>query len=206
MSRTEILGYLATASVLATFCMNTMVPLRIAAITSNLVFAAYGWANGSYLLLAMHLILLPVNLYKLWRLQQMIARVRSATQTDLSLDALLPFLRERKMAAGQLIFRKGEQSDGLYYVGEGEVEIVEFSIVCGQGSIFGEMGVFAPGRNRTATAVCRTDSVLYFLGERNARELYFQNPEFGFSVLGLIIARVNQNMTQMARNEPVESL
>jgi hypothetical protein len=35
-------GYLASALVLATLCMKTMIPLRAAAIFSNVVFLVYG--------------------------------------------------------------------------------------------------------------------------------------------------------------------
>ena len=35
---TSLLGYAASASVLATFCMSAMVPLRAAAICNNFLF------------------------------------------------------------------------------------------------------------------------------------------------------------------------
>jgi len=54
------LGYAAAASVLLTFCMGTMLPLRIAAITSNVLFATYGVFAHIYPVLVLHTILLPV--------------------------------------------------------------------------------------------------------------------------------------------------
>jgi hypothetical protein len=39
---TNLLGYAASASVLASFCMSSMVPLRAVAICSNVLFAAFG--------------------------------------------------------------------------------------------------------------------------------------------------------------------
>jgi hypothetical protein len=61
----NLLGYAASASVLATFCMNTMVPLRAVAICSNVLFAVFGALTHIYPVLILHLILLPVNIVRL---------------------------------------------------------------------------------------------------------------------------------------------
>ena len=42
MTWIDFLGYAASASVLITFCMSTMVPLRTVALCSNVLFASYG--------------------------------------------------------------------------------------------------------------------------------------------------------------------
>jgi hypothetical protein len=59
------LGWLAASLVLATFCMNDMVALRWAAIASNLAFIAYGGLAGLGPVLALHALLLPLNLLRL---------------------------------------------------------------------------------------------------------------------------------------------
>jgi hypothetical protein len=61
----NLLGYAASASVLATFCMNTMVPLRAVAICSNVLFAVFGALAHIYPVLILHVILLPVNIVRL---------------------------------------------------------------------------------------------------------------------------------------------
>jgi hypothetical protein len=65
MSWTDLIGYLASALVLATFCMRDMVALRWMAITSNLAFIAYGALADLGPVLVLHLLLLPVNLLRL---------------------------------------------------------------------------------------------------------------------------------------------
>ena len=69
MNITEPLGYLASALVLATFCMRDMVALRWMAIASNLAFVAYGALADVGPVLVLHLLLLPVNVLRLtvWR-------------------------------------------------------------------------------------------------------------------------------------------
>ena len=65
MGWVDLVGYVASASVLATFCMSKMVPLRYVAISSNILFATFGALAHIYPVLALHLILLPVNCARL---------------------------------------------------------------------------------------------------------------------------------------------
>ena len=69
MSAIEATGYLASALVLAAFCMRDMVALRCTAIASNLAFIAYGVLADLGPVLVLHLLLLPVNVLRLkgWR-------------------------------------------------------------------------------------------------------------------------------------------
>jgi hypothetical protein len=61
----NLLGYAASASVLVTFCMSSIVPLRAVAICSNVLFAAFGALAHIYPVLVLHAILLPVNILRL---------------------------------------------------------------------------------------------------------------------------------------------
>lgn len=61
----DLLGYLASALVLATFCTRDMVPLRLLAITSNLAFIVYAVRAGLPPVLLLHALLLPTNIYRL---------------------------------------------------------------------------------------------------------------------------------------------
>ena len=106
---------------------------------------------------------------------------------------LLPFMHHRRVRAGETVFSKGDVADGLHYIDSGRVEITELGISRGAGEVFGEIGLFAPDRRRTASVVAATDCDLYDLSEAKARELYFQNPRFGFAVLRLITLRLLGN-------------
>lgn len=63
----EILGFAASAAVLATFMMRSMVPLRLVAIASNVLFALYGYLDQITPVLVLHLTLLPINVVRLAR-------------------------------------------------------------------------------------------------------------------------------------------
>jgi hypothetical protein len=62
----NLLGYAASCAVLATFLMRTMVPLRIIAILSNVLFAAFGYIQHIYPVLFLHIVLLPINAWRLF--------------------------------------------------------------------------------------------------------------------------------------------
>ena len=73
----ELVGYLASLLVLATFCMSGMVPLRAVAIASNVAFIGYAALVDISPVLVLHAVLLPMNFYRL--LQAVRTRQRDAT-------------------------------------------------------------------------------------------------------------------------------
>jgi hypothetical protein len=74
MSWIDFVGYLAALMVLATFCMDTIVPPRGLAIASNVLFILYGIAGQLYPVLLLHAVLLPVNIAKIVRLRLLVRR------------------------------------------------------------------------------------------------------------------------------------
>jgi CRP/FNR family transcriptional regulator, cyclic AMP receptor protein len=65
MSRIDFLGYIASATVLATFCMTRMLHLRLLAFGSNILFVWFGMLAHIYPVLILHLVLLPINVTRL---------------------------------------------------------------------------------------------------------------------------------------------
>ena len=189
----ELLGYAASAAVLATFCMNTMIPLRILALVSNVLFVLYGYFDGLLPVLVLHATLFPVNIVRLAQFQRLVRDMRNAHSKELPIDSLVPYMTKRHLAAGETLLRKGEAADRMYYLADGELEVAEIGKRLEPGTVVGEIGVFAPDQKRTATIVSRTDSTLYELTESKAKQLYFQDRSFGFAILQLIIGRLSEN-------------
>ena len=79
MMGVDLIGYLASALVLATFCLRDMVALRCMAIASNLAFIIYGGLADLGPVLLLHLLLLPVNAL---RLRGLFAAFRGATDAS----------------------------------------------------------------------------------------------------------------------------
>ena len=61
----DMLGYAASFAVLATFLMRTMVPLRLVAIFSNILFLAFAYVQNIHPILFLHMALLPINAWRL---------------------------------------------------------------------------------------------------------------------------------------------
>lgn len=200
MSWIDLLGYAASITVFATFCMQTMVPLRVLALGSNVLFSCYGYFGHVYPVMALHLILFPINVFRLTQVRELVRKARSATAAGLSMDSVLPFMRRRALTAGDVVFHKGDFADRLYYIASGRLEIKELGIELRAKDVFGEIGIFAPDRRRTATVVCVTDCELFELAEDKTKELYFQNPSFGYAVIRLIIMRLLENAPLVARS------
>jgi CRP-like cAMP-binding protein len=190
----DMVGWAASAAVLATFCMNTMMPLRVVAIISNVLFCAYGAVAHIFPVLILHAILLPVNVVRLVQIRRLVHGMQAAENSDLSIQSLLPFMSRRTLKAGDILVRKGDEADRMFYLMRGNVEIQEICKVVGPGTLVGEIGVFARNRTRMATVVCDTDCEVYELSDIKAKELYFQNPSFGYAVLQIIIGRLLENM------------
>jgi hypothetical protein len=65
MISSDAIGYLASALVLAAFCMKEMIPLRVVAVCSNIAFLFYGSALGLVPVWLLHATLLPINCWRL---------------------------------------------------------------------------------------------------------------------------------------------
>ena len=119
MSWVNVLGYAASVAVLATFCMSTMIPLRIVALASNLLFCSYGYLDHLYPVLFLHAALFPVNLWRLTQFQRLVRDVRRSHRKDLSLKHLLPYMKKRSCAAGGNARPQGRKSRPSLLPGQG---------------------------------------------------------------------------------------
>ena len=199
MHTAELVGYLASALVFATFYMKTMMPLRAVAIASNVAFISYGYVGGMAPILILHVALLPLNLWRLHQTRQLVKKVRLATEGDLSFDWLIPHMSYRSFAAGDTIFRKGDSARELFLITAGTVRLTELRVEVGKGSMVGEIGVFSPHKSRIATAVAVTRVDVMAIAEDRVIALYNDNREFGFYLVSLITKRLVANLEELER-------
>src|SRR5262245_36332411 len=125
MSVADLSGYVASMLVFMTFYMKTMVPLRLIGISSNCAFIVYGYLNGLYPVLILHLILLPLNCLRLRQLLLLTRQVNAAAQGDLNMEWLRPFTSLRHAGTGEILFRRGDTADQLFIVISGRLRLVE---------------------------------------------------------------------------------
>jgi len=65
MHTLDIIGYVASTLVLTAFGMKNIIPLRVVAMCSNLVFIIYGLGLGLTPVWSLHAALLPMNAWRL---------------------------------------------------------------------------------------------------------------------------------------------
>jgi hypothetical protein len=193
----EMLYLVGAVFYIATHYMRTMVPLRITGITSNACFVIYGIMHPSYLTLALYFTLLVLNSLRLYEMLELIKKVRNASQGDLSMDWLKPFMHKRDVRKGDVLFRKGDHAEEMFYALSGAYFVSELGLTIPPGQIFGELGFLAPGNRRTQTIECIEDGQLLTITYDKVRELYFQNPTFGFYLLRLSSERLLQNVERL---------
>jgi CRP/FNR family cyclic AMP-dependent transcriptional regulator len=203
MTLIDGVGYLASALVLLTFCMSTMLSLRAVAIGSNLAFAGYGLSAGVYPVLALHLILLPLNVVILVRMAMLLRKAKLAAATDLSPAWLQPFMREKRFKVGETVFRKGDFADSLYMVVSGEVRLPEIDARLSPGELVGEIGLFSLERRRTQTAVAVTDVDALWISGGEVKKLCERNPGLSLYFLRLVATRTTANAARAAQIQPV---
>lgn len=194
----EAVGYLAAAVNIFVFTSNTMIPLRIAAILSNALFAVYFALKGIYPLFALHAFLMPLNVWRLRQMQHLIAAVRAATHGDFNLDWLRPFMRPLKLPDGMALYRLGDLSTEAYVIVSGEIRLPEPGVTLRAGELFGEIGLFTDENRRTASALAVGEVELLCVRYEDLLQLTAQNPEFGFYLMRLMVRRMQHNV-ELAR-------
>lgn len=181
----------------ATIAMQTMVPLRIAGIVSTIFFILYGYYAKSYPTMFMYLFLLPLNIVRLRQMLMLVKKVKVSSSGDLSMNWLKPFMTRRQYFKGDILFQKGDVAEEMYYTVTGKFLLTELGIEVAPGQLVGEMGLLSPENQRTATLECVGDGDVLTISYERLRELYFQNPEFGFYFLKLTSGRLLQNISRL---------
>jgi CRP/FNR family cyclic AMP-dependent transcriptional regulator len=186
----EFVGVAAATASLYAAQSKTIIPLRGALIAANLLAMIYSFLHGTYPTFALNAVLLPLNA---WRLRSMIDLIRdteAAVKDGMNVEWLLPFTRPKNFKAGAILMERGEYATAAYYIASGEVEVVEMNQTFGKGTLLGEIGLFTPDGRRTRTIRCKTDVQTAVIDYDRFKELYFQNPQFGFRLLHLVVARL----------------
>lgn len=143
------------------------------------------------------------------RIQQtriMITGIKEALSGKYSFENLLPFMSKESRREGDVLFKKGDQSDKLYYIKTGTLLLVEINIRVGENNIIGEMGLFRASKERTVSVVCENDVELYSITHDKLFHLYNLDPSIGLHLIQLITHRLIENLKVEAKEkERIES-
>jgi hypothetical protein len=197
MTWVEGLGWLSTALAITGAAMKTIIPLRCLGIAMNAISLVCSAATLNLPGIVANVVLLPVNGYRLVQMIKLVGKVRRAASSDLSMDWLKPFMSRRSAKAGEILFAKGDVAQCMFYTLTGRFRLRESGLAIPQARLVGEMGFLSPDNRRTQTLECLEDGEVLTISYDELRQLYFQNPEFGFYFLRLTSERMFQNMAMM---------
>src|SRR5215510_6579932 len=119
----EIVALGAVLTNIAAYAMRTMIPLRMAAISTNILFIAYSIMGGVLPTLILHVILLPLNTYRLIQMQRLVRDVDAACSADLQFDWLRDFTTRRSFAAGTVLFERGAAANEMFILLSGRCRL-----------------------------------------------------------------------------------
>lgn len=193
MTTTALLGYLALGLLLVSAFMQTMIWLRALAIAAAVVVGVYGIMLPNWWIVAIAVVLAGIHAWRLVEMRRLVSLTRAATAgggAPLTLDWLLPYMQPVAIPKDTVLFHKDAAADAMYFIEHGKVRFEELGVDMEKGTLFGEIGIFSHDKKRTATAKVVEDSSLLRISDEKVRELYFQNPEFGFFIVGLITRRL----------------
>lgn len=181
--------------VIAGAFVRTMLPLRWLAVGSNIGLLLYGALHPSPITLAIAGLLLPINVYRAVEVTRLTRRVaRAQADADLAGLWLKPYMKPRRLKAGQTLFRKGDQANRLYMLIDGDMELVEIGQRLEPGRIFGEIALFSPSGLRTHTVRCAGPCSVLEIHESTVKQLYYQNPAFAFHLIEMIAGRLSADV------------
>jgi CRP-like cAMP-binding protein len=164
----------------------------------NFGFVIYGVLHPSIPMLLLHGVLLPINIVRAVEMVRLTRRVRAVASESTGVW-LKPYMMRTKRKAGDVLFRKGDPADHLYFLAEGRIEFVEIGVTIDPGTMFGEIAFFAPDKRRTGTARCATACTVLTIDESTLNQLYYQNPDFGFQLMALVAGRLTADVQRLQK-------
>jgi Cyclic nucleotide-binding domain len=193
----DVVGYFAALLMIGAFAMRTMIPLRLWGIGASGVLVVFGYLSRSYPILILHLVLLPVNGLRLYQMLHFTRGIKEASRGDPDVNWLKPFMSSRQIARGAVLFRKGDPASELFYIVSGRFHISETDIERGPGALIGELGFLVPDDTRTATLECMDEAVVLRISYEQMKQLYFENPNFGFYLMRLASQRLLREIARL---------
>jgi CRP/FNR family cyclic AMP-dependent transcriptional regulator len=185
-----VLALLGVGFSFLSFIMKGMVPLRLLALAANVCFIGYGAIQWLLPSMILNIVLLPVNVRRLWEIRKLSREISRATADSPITEWLLPHMRRVPFKKGQVLFRKGDVADRLIYLAQGQLRLEEIGQAVHPGELVGEIGLFSPDKTRTQTLVCDSDGEIYDMSEEMIFQLYYVHPKLGFYLMRLVTARL----------------
>ncbi len=104
------------------------------------------------------------------------------------------YMKKEFFKKGDVLFRRGDKADKMYYIKKGALRLVEINKVVRDGEVIGEMGIFSPHSQRMATAVCEEDMEVYTLTKEEVIDLFRKDCTVASDLMHLSCQRFTENL------------
>jgi CRP-like cAMP-binding protein len=195
MNWVDLIGYFGGVCVLFSLAAKTMIRLRVMAIVCNVIILIFGILHHTNPTIVLQTVLLPINAYRLREMLHLTRRVKQASESQdpsvsLSMDWLKPFMTPRATSPGEILFHRGDAADAMFMVMQGGFRLREIDHCVAPGEVVGELGMLTQGQTRTLTLESVGVGEVLVISYAHVKELYYQNPSFGFYFLRLATRRL----------------
>src|SRR5439155_4280700 len=106
----------------------------------------------------------------------------------------ISFMCREDFKKGEYLFKIGDRAEKLFYIGKGVLRLPELNRFIKAGQVIGEMGIFSPGRERTASAMAEEEVEAYTMGGDEVRRLMSRDPGLAIHLIQLSTKRLIENL------------
>jgi HEAT repeat protein len=121
------------------------------------------------------------------------------------LVAVAKVAHEVRFASGTTLVKQGEIGDSLYFILDGEVQIMvdegQEVAKLGPESVLGEMSILSRG-HRTASAVAVTEISALKIDRQDFKDLMVENPELSQGIIKVLVRRLEDANRKLAQAAP----
>jgi len=118
----------------------------------------------------------------------------------------LSLMKREMFLKGDYLFRTGDKADKLFFISKGLLRLPEINKVLRPGQVIGEMGIFSPGKERTASAICEEDLETYTMDRDEVLRFFSRDPLLAISLMQLSNKRFIENLkAETAASERIKS-
>jgi len=127
-------------------------------------------------------------------------------QEEFSYKWPLSYMKKETYKKGDVLFKKGDKADKMFYIKKGSLRLIELNKIIKEEQVIGEMGIFSPFKERTASAVCADDLEVYTMGRDEVIKFFGEDPTLAINLMQISIKRFIENLRKETEaKERIES-
>lgn len=106
----------------------------------------------------------------------------------------LAFMTRENFRQGEYLFRQGDPADKLFLIVQGLVRLPELNRMIKPGHVLGELGIFSPRKQRTASALAEQAVEVYAMGSDDVRALFTHDPALAVNLIEISVKRLTEHV------------